>query len=102
MISNEIKRKLHDIVRGTSLQGSSDHCSTIRRLLIEGFGADPTVKGQFESRAVVKEKQTIFLKSYALQSEIWLSSLPPETEYLTRGDSARTCKHSKKGRNANQ
>src|SRR5580704_2400089 len=74
MISNEIKRKLQDIVRGASLQGSSDHCSTIRSLLIEGFGADPTVKGQFESRAVIKEKQTIFLKSYALQSEIWLSS----------------------------
>jgi hypothetical protein len=89
MISNEIKRKLQDIVRGASLQGSSDHCPTIRSLLIEGFGADPTVKGEFESRAVVKEKQTIFLKAYALQSEIWLSSLPPDTQYLTRGGESK-------------
>jgi hypothetical protein len=89
MISNEIKRKLQDIVRGASLQGSSDHCSTIRSLLVESFGADPTVKGQFESRSVVKEKQTIFLKSYALQSEIWLSSLPPDTDYLTRGGESK-------------
>jgi hypothetical protein len=85
MISNEIKRKLHHIVRGASLKGSTDHCSTIRSLLIESFGADPTVKGQFESRAIVKEKQTIFLKSYALQSGIWLSSIPPDRQYLTRG-----------------
>jgi Serine/Threonine/Tyrosine Kinase found in polyvalent proteins len=53
------------------------------------FRADPTVKGQFESRAVVKEKQTILLKSYALQSGIWLSSLPPDTQYLTRGGESK-------------
>jgi hypothetical protein len=89
MISSEIKRKLQDIVRGASLQGSTDRCSTIRSLLIEGFGANPTVKSQFESRAVVKEKQTIFLKSYALNSGIWLSSLPPDTQYLTRGGESK-------------
>jgi hypothetical protein len=65
MISNEIREKLHDIVRGACLQGATDHCSTVRNLLIEGFEADPTVKSQFESRAVVKEKQNSFLKSHA-------------------------------------
>lgn len=65
MISNEIKRKLQYLVRGASIQGTSDPCSTIRNLLIGGFGADPTVKGQFESRAIVKERQNEFLKSYA-------------------------------------
>jgi hypothetical protein len=55
MISNEIKEQLQYIVRGASLQRATDRCSTIRSLLIEGFGADPTVKGQFESREIVKE-----------------------------------------------
>jgi len=62
MISNEIREQLQNIVRGACLQGASDPCSTIRNLLVEGFGADPTVKSKFESRAVVKEKQTAFLK----------------------------------------
>jgi len=85
MISNEIREQLQYIIRGASLQGSTDRCSTIRSLLIGGFGADPTVKGQFESRAIVKERQNEFLKVYASQSGIWLESLPSNTQYLTRG-----------------
>jgi hypothetical protein len=65
MICDEIKQKLQHIVRGACLQGTTDRCSSIRNLLIQGFGADPTVKSQFESRAIVKEKQNSFLKSYA-------------------------------------
>jgi Serine/Threonine/Tyrosine Kinase found in polyvalent proteins len=89
MISNEIREQLQYIVRGASLQGPTDRCSTIRNLLVGSFGADPTVKGQFESRAIVKERQTEFLKSYALQSGIWLPSLPSDTHYLTRGGESK-------------
>jgi hypothetical protein len=89
MISNEVKRKLQDIVRGASLQRSTDRCSTIRSLLIGGFGADPTVKGQFESRAIVKERQNEFLRAYASQSGIWLDSLPSNMQYLTRGGESK-------------
>jgi hypothetical protein len=39
MISNEIREKLQDIVRGACLQGTTDRCSAIRNFLIEGFGA---------------------------------------------------------------
>jgi hypothetical protein len=62
MNSYEIREKLQDIVRGACLQRTTDRCSTIKNLLIEGFRAGPTVKGQFESRAIVKEKQNTFLK----------------------------------------
>jgi hypothetical protein len=89
MISNEIREQLQYIVRGASLQGSIDSCSAVRNLLIEGFGADPTVKSQFESRAIVKERQNKFLKSYAAGSKIWLSSVPPESQYLTRGGESK-------------
>jgi hypothetical protein len=89
MISNEIREQLQYIVRGACLQGTAGRCSTVRNLLIGGFGADPTVKGQFESRAIVKERQNEFLKSYALQSGIWLASLPSDTQYLTRGGESK-------------
>jgi Serine/Threonine/Tyrosine Kinase found in polyvalent proteins len=89
MISNEIKEQLQYIVRGVSLQRPTDRCSTIRSLLVGGFGANPTVKGQFESRAILKERQNEFLKSYALQSGIWLTSLPSDAHYLTRGGESK-------------
>lgn len=89
MISDEIKHKLQHIVRGACLQGTTDRCSTIRNLLVEGFGADPTVKGEFESRALVKEKENKFLKSHAVRTGIWLDSLPPDQQYLTRGGESK-------------
>ena len=89
MISNEIKAQLQYIVRGASFQGQTDRCSTIRSLLVGGFGADPTVKGQFESRAIVKERQNEFLRSYASQCGIWLATLPSQGQYLTRGGESK-------------
>src|SRR5580704_2712590 len=89
MISNEIKEQLQYIVRGASLQGATDRCSAVRSLLIGGFGADPTIKGQFQSRAIVKERQNEFLRSYASRSGIWLASLPSQKQYLTRGGESK-------------
>jgi hypothetical protein len=57
MISNEIREKLQDIVRGTRLKGATGSCSTVRNLLIESFGTDKTVKSEFESRSIIKEEQ---------------------------------------------
>jgi hypothetical protein len=89
MISNEIREKLQNIVRGARLEGAADRCSTIRDFLIKGFGADPTVKSEFESRAVIKEEQAGFLKSHAKETDFWLDSLPSATEYLTRGGESK-------------
>ena len=69
MISNEIREQIQYIVRGACIQGKGYSCSTVRNLLIRGFGANSKIKSQFESQAAIKEKQNEFLKSYALQSE---------------------------------
>lgn len=89
MLSDEIRSKLQDIVRGTRFEGSTDRCSTVRNLLVEGFGASPTVKGKFESRSIIKEKQIEFLRTYTKESGLWLESLAPQTEYLTRGGESK-------------
>ena len=85
MISDEVREQLQNIIRGTCLERATDRCSAIRNLLIESFGASPTAKGEFESRLIVKEKQAEFLKTYAKESGLWLESLEPGIEYLTRG-----------------
>jgi hypothetical protein len=85
MFSNEIREKFQDIVRGTRLQGAAGHCSTLRNPLIESFGTGPTVKSEFESRAIVKEEQAYFLKSWAKEIGLCLSALPLGSEYLTKG-----------------
>jgi hypothetical protein len=89
MISDEIREKLQNIVRGTCLEGPADRCSTVRNHLIEGFGTSPTVKGEFESRSIIKEKQIEFLKTYAKESGLWLESLAPQPEYLTKGGESK-------------
>ena len=71
MIADEIREKLQNIVRGTLLQGQQDHCTTIRNLLSESFGTGATVKKEFESRAVLKEKQAGFLRSHAEKVDLW-------------------------------
>ena len=89
MISNEIREKFQDIVRGTRLQGAAGHCSTVRNLLVESFGAGSTVKSEFESRAIIKEEQAHFLRSWAKEAGLWLPTLPPGSEYLTRGGESK-------------
>jgi hypothetical protein len=65
MISDEVQEKLQNIVTGTVVQGQHDRCAAIRNLLLEGFGASPTLKNEFESRAIIKKEQDQFLRSYA-------------------------------------
>ena len=89
MIADETRKKLQDIVRGALIEGQGDHCKTIRNLLIESFGASPTAKSEFESRAILKEKQARFLKSHAERNNLWLTSLPEGSEYITKGGEAQ-------------
>ena len=89
MIGDEIRKKLQDIVRGTLLEGQEDHCTTIRNLLSESFETGPTVKREFESRSIIKEKQAGFLKSHAEVANLWLPSLPMGSQYLTKGGEAK-------------
>jgi hypothetical protein len=89
MIADGIKEKLQDIVRGNDLEGSQDPCTTIRNLLCRTFETGPTLKSEFESRAILKEEQGQFLRSYAQNAGMWFSALPPGARYITRGGEAQ-------------
>ena len=85
MIGDETRKKLQDIVTGALLQRLEDHCTTIRNLLCESFKTGPTIKSEFESQSILKKEQCLFLKSHAEKEGLWRTSLPPGSEYLTRG-----------------
>jgi len=85
MINDEIRKKLQNIIRGNGSEGQGDSCTAIRNILLESFGTGRTVKSEFQSRAVIKEKQAFFLKSYAEKESLWMQSLPSGCDYLTRG-----------------
>jgi hypothetical protein len=85
MLPDAVKEKLQNIIRGELEEGQADSCSTIRNLLCRSFGTGPTIKREFESRAIIKEKQAGFLKSYAQKESLWLEKLPSGSRYLTRG-----------------
>lgn len=89
MIADEIREKLQDIVRGELQKGQMDSCTAIRNFLCESFGTGPTVKSEFASRTILKEKQVSFLKSCAEKEHLWLESLPPGVEYLTEGGESK-------------
>ncbi len=88
MISDGFQKKLQDIIRGAFLEGQEDHCTAVRNLLCQSFGTDTTIKSEFESRAILKEKQARFLKAHADKVGLWLLSLPSASQYLTRGGEA--------------
>lgn len=85
MVSNEIRKKLQNIIRGDVLEGQEDHCTAIRNLLSQSFGSDPTVKREFESRSILKEEQVRFLRTHAENIGLWMTALPEGSQYLTRG-----------------
>ena len=89
MISDEIRREIQHIVRGTLREGDEDSCSKIRNLLCKSFGTGPTVKKEFESRAIIKEQQACFLKSYARDHYFWFDSLPAGSQYLIEGGESK-------------
>jgi hypothetical protein len=70
-------------------EGSTDSCTAVWNLLCKSFGTSPTVKGEFESKAIIKEKEVGLLKSYAQKENLWLRSLPPGSQYLTEA----FCRH---------
>jgi hypothetical protein len=89
MISDEIREQLQNIIRGKLQKGQNDPCTAARNILCESFGSSPTIKSEFESRAILKEKQVGFLKSYAEKEGIWLESLPAGFRYLTEGGESK-------------
>ena len=89
MISHAVREQLQNIIRGELQKGKIDPCTAVRNILCESFGSGPTVKSEFESKAIIKEKQVGFLKSYAEKEGLWLESLPDDCQYLTEGGESK-------------
>jgi len=89
MIPHEIREKLQNIINGARVEGPANSCAAVRNLLVESFGTGSTVKSEFESKAIVKEKQSRFLKTWAEGTGFWLDNLPTGSEYLTKGGEAK-------------
>ncbi len=94
MLPNDTRSKIKNITTGTVIEGSQDHCATIRNLLCTSFPTSTTVKEDFEGKSVLKEKQVAFLENFCNQNNLWVTDLPGEDRYLTRGGEARVYLHS--------
>nr|WP_074240831.1 hypothetical protein [Chitinophaga niabensis] len=81
-------RKLENIIRGVSIEGATDTCTTTRNLLCRSFSTSTTVKKDFESKSVIKEEQAEFLKKHAWENALWYDEVPPNEKFLVRGGEA--------------
>jgi hypothetical protein len=89
MLPDDTRNKIKNITGGIVIEGSQDNCTAIRNLLCQSFPTSTTVKKDFESQSIVKEKQERFLENYCNSNNLWANDLPGEDRYLTRGGEAR-------------
>ena len=89
MITDGLYKKLQNIIRGELQEGQTDSCTATWNLLCKSFGTGSTVKSEFEGKAVLKEKQVSFLKSYAEKENLWLDHLPSGSQYLAEGGESK-------------
>jgi len=89
MLPDDTRNKIKNITKGIIIEGVSDNCTAVRNLLCAGFATSTTVKTDFEGKAVIKEKQASLLETYSNENNLWVTDLPAEDRYLTRGGEAR-------------
>ena len=89
MFQDDTRVKIKNITKGIIIEGMPDNCTTIRNLLCAGFQTSTTVKKDFESKAIIKEEQASLLEKYSNNNNLWVTDLPAEDRYLTRGGEAR-------------
>lgn len=89
MLPDDTRNKIKNITGGNVIEGSEDTCTAIRNLLCRSFATSTTVKKEFESQSVVKEEQKKFLENYCDSHNLWITDLPGDDRYLTRGGEAR-------------
>jgi hypothetical protein len=93
MLTNEIRRKLEDIIQGNVIEEFEDTCTTIRNFLCKRFATDTTVKKDFENKQLIKKEQGQLLKNFAINNGIFLTSIPENWVYLTRGGESQVFLH---------
>src|SRR5437879_1858329 len=94
MLPNDTRSKIKNITGGIIIEGCQDSCTTIRNLLCASFPTSTTVKEDFEGKSVVKERQTVVVETFCNEHDLWITDLPGEDRYLTRGGEARVYLHS--------
>ncbi len=88
-VTDDTRSKIKNITEGVIIEGQQDNCTAVRNLLCAGFPTSTTVKTDFEGKALVKEKQAVLLEKYSTEKNLWITDLPGEDRYLTRGGEAR-------------
>ena len=89
MLPDDTRKKLAHITGGTVIEGQGDTCTSVRNYLCTGFGTSRTVKKDFESQSLIKEKQAGELRNFAIFNNLIITDLPDESHYLTRGGEAK-------------
>ena len=95
MLPDDTRGKIKNITAGVILEGKQDHCTSARNLLCLSYPTSRTVKKEFESQAIIKEKQAKDLEEYCNQKKLW-ATLPPEETFFARGGEARVYLHEDK------
>lgn len=89
MFQDDTRSKIENITAGIIIEGQQDNCTTTRNLLCASFPTSTTVKTDFEGKAILKEEQILLLETYSNENNLWVTDLPGEDRYLTRGGEAR-------------
>lgn len=89
MLPDDTRNKIKNITGGKVIEGCQDNCAAIRNLLCRSFPTSTTVKKDFESQSIIKEKQERLLESYCHSNNLWVDQLPGEHQFLARGGEAR-------------
>jgi len=85
MLSDAVRKKIENIVRGIIIEGQTDTVTAIRNHLCSSFSTSKTVKRNFEGQLVIKEKQASILKEYATSNQLYFQELPPQDSFIARG-----------------
>lgn len=93
MFSNEVCRKLEDIIHGTVIKEQPDTCTAIRNKLCSSFSTSTTVKKDFESKSIIKKEQERFLQELATNEDCWVKEAPQPECYLAKGGEAKVYLH---------
>jgi hypothetical protein len=76
VLPHDPRSKIKNITAGIIIEGSYDHCTTIRNILCTSFPTSTTVKEDFEGKSVIKEKQAVVLKEFCNKHNLWVTNLP--------------------------
>ena len=76
MYSDDTKRKLENIIRGSVIDGVTDNCTATRNFLCTSFSTSTTAKRNFETNSLIKKEQESALRNYTTTHKVWITLFP--------------------------